>query len=63
MWRPTPEKFELLSRFRPKSDLKFNYAHVVDVNFVTSPAIANCKLYARMADCVYCYDLTAAGNP
>ena len=63
MWRPTPEKFELLGQFKPKSDQKNNFAHVVGLNFVTSPAIANGKLYVRMSDCIHCYDLTAAGNP
>ena len=62
MWRPTPEKSELLGKFKPKSDLKGNWAHVVDLNYITSPTVANGKLYVRMADCVYCYDLTEAGN-
>ena len=62
MWRPGPEKYEPLGQFKPKADRKGDFAHIVDVNYVTSPAIANGKLYVHMSDCVYCYDLTEAGN-
>jgi hypothetical protein len=63
MFRPTPEKIEVLGEFKPKMDQKVtDFGHVVGVNYVTSPAIANGKLYVRMADCVHCYDLTEAGN-
>jgi len=67
MWRPRPEKFELLGQFRPKFENlipgeKGDNFHIRDVNYITSPAIANGKLYVRMVDSVYCYDLIEAGN-
>jgi hypothetical protein len=62
MWRPNPEKYELLAQFKPKAERKGAFAHITDVNYVTSPTIANGKLYVRMSDCVNCYDLTGAGK-
>jgi hypothetical protein len=32
------------------------------MDYVTSPCVANGKLFVRMSDSVYCYDLTEAGN-
>jgi len=62
MYRPVGEKFELLSVFKPKFENlipgeKGDFCHIVDMNFVTSPAVAGGKLFVRMADSVYCYDL------
>ena len=67
MYRPVGEKFELLGAFKPKFENlipgeKGDWAHIKDMNYVTSPAVANGKLYVRMSDSVYCYDLTEAGN-
>jgi outer membrane protein assembly factor BamB len=53
MFKATPEKFELLG-LGSKQDL---------APHGPSPSIANGRLYVRLADCVACYDITAAGNP
>ena len=41
---------------------KGDWAHIMDMNYVTSPAVANGKLFVRMSDSVFCYDLTEVGN-
>jgi outer membrane protein assembly factor BamB len=67
MYRPTAEKFELLGAFKPKFQNlipgeKGDWAHIMDMNYVTSPTVANGRLFVRMSDSLFCYDLTEAGN-
>jgi hypothetical protein len=53
VFKANPEKFELLG-----------VGSATDaVPEGCTPSIANGKLYVRLADCVACYDITAAGNP
>jgi outer membrane protein assembly factor BamB len=65
MFRPTAEKFEMLGAFKPKFEpyiVAGDFAHIIDLNYITSLSVANGKLYVRMSEYVSCYDLTAAGN-
>jgi len=50
MLQANPEKFVSLGAFSP------------GVAMMSSPAVANGKLYLRLLDGVACYDLTEAGN-
>ena len=62
MFRPTPEKFEMLGKFKPKFEpimAAGDLGHILDLSYITSPTVANGRLYVRMADYVGCYDLRA----